>query len=229
MVFRRKPLLLAGVDLQRICATVQRHGFGLVLISSWQSVIRGLVRDENDNAAAVQIVENVKAAARQTGVPWLIDAHAGKGEDQSDDADPSKAMRGASAAAGAADYMLSLRYANGTFSTQRRLSGIGRFVKFPPLTLDFDPATSTYRVLGSPKDVLRESTWRLITEIGAINGTPRSANDIARLIFPDATAKVSGAHRKRVTAALLGREDVGIVHELRRGQKTALFRRLETV
>jgi hypothetical protein len=70
-------------------------------------VIRGLLKDENDNLGAVCIVENVKAAARQSGVPWLIDAHSGKGEDQSDDADPSKALRVASSAAGAADYTLS--------------------------------------------------------------------------------------------------------------------------
>ena len=66
----------------------------------------------------------------------MIDAHAGKGEDQEDDADPTNAMRGASAAAGAADYMLSLRYAKGAFGTQRRLSGKGRFVNFAPITID---------------------------------------------------------------------------------------------
>ena len=75
-----------------------------MLIASWQAVVRGLVKDENDNAGAVQIVERVKLATRETKIPWLIDAHSGKGEDQADEADPSKAMRGASAAAGAADY-----------------------------------------------------------------------------------------------------------------------------
>ena len=43
--------------------------------------MRGLIRDENDNAGAVRVVEDVKAAARASGVPWLIDAHSGKGED----------------------------------------------------------------------------------------------------------------------------------------------------
>ncbi len=114
MLFHRKPLLLTPDDLGRICTTVTRQDFGLVLIASWQAVVRGLIRDENDNAGAVQLVELVKAAARHTGIPWLIDAHSGKGEDQADDADPSKAMRGASGAPGAADYTLSLRYGNGT-------------------------------------------------------------------------------------------------------------------
>ena len=72
----------------------------------WQAVVRGLVKDENDNAGAVMVVERVKAFTRTPEVPWLIDAHAGKAEDQTDDADPSKAMRGASGAAGAADYTL---------------------------------------------------------------------------------------------------------------------------
>jgi hypothetical protein len=100
LMFRRRPLILTAEALDQICATVRQEGFGLVLIASWQAVVRGLIRDENDNAGAVQIVERVKVAARASGVPWLIDAHSGKGEDQDDDADPSKAMRGASAAAG---------------------------------------------------------------------------------------------------------------------------------
>jgi len=98
-MFRSGPLLLHPAGLAQVVATVKAHQFGLVLIASWQAVVRGLVRDENDNAGAVLVVENVKAAARESGIPWLIDAHSGKGEDQQEDADPSKAMRGASAAA----------------------------------------------------------------------------------------------------------------------------------
>ena len=121
MTFRRKSLILDPHGLARARTTIARGGYGFVLIASWQAVVRGLIRDENDNAGAVRVVEDVKAAARLTGVPWLIDAHSGKGEDQHDDADPSRAMRGASSAAGAADYTLSLRYANGAFGAQRRL------------------------------------------------------------------------------------------------------------
>jgi hypothetical protein len=223
LVFYRRPLVLTSIELQNICATIESGGFGFVLIASWQAAIRGLIRDENDNAGAVQIVEAVKLAARQTGIPWLIDAHSGKGEDQADDADPSKAMRGASAAAAAADYTLSLRYANGTFGTQRRLSGKGRFVSFEPITLNFDTVSSTYSVVGATKDALRESTWRLIAEADAINGTPRSANEIARVIFGE-DGKLSGNHRKRVSDALRGRPEVLTVQEMRRGQKTTLYR-----
>ena len=117
------PLVLNPLELKRLSTTVTREGFGLVLIASWQAVVRGLIENENDNTGAVSIVESVKLAARRSGVPWVIDAHSGKGEDQDDEADPSKAMKGASAAADAADYTLSLRYRNGTFGTQRRLTG----------------------------------------------------------------------------------------------------------
>jgi hypothetical protein len=228
LTFRRKPLVLNPATLERIGTTVRQGGYGLVLIASWQAVVRGLIRDENDNAGAVRVVEDVKAAARASGVPWLIDAHSGKGEDQDDEADPSKAMRGASAAAGAADAMLSLRYGNGTFGSQRRLSGKGRFVSFPPIAMDFDPATSTYTVTGSPKDVARETTWRMVCETGAIDHAPMSAADIARRIglVPEGS-HVNGAQRRRVADALSGRPDVGIVQESRRGQKTTLYRRLE--
>jgi hypothetical protein len=120
MTFYRRPLRFDSEGLRDVCATVTEGRYGLVLTSSWQAVVAGLVNDENDNAGAVAIVERVKLAARATGVPWLIDAHSGKGEDQSDDADPTRAMRGASSAAGAADFMLSLRYAEGVRPIQAR-------------------------------------------------------------------------------------------------------------
>jgi hypothetical protein len=93
MTFYRAPMVLTTSGLARISNTVRAGRYGLVLIASWQAVIRGLVENENDNANAVGVVEAVKATARATGVPWLIDAHSGKGEDQTDDADPSRAMR----------------------------------------------------------------------------------------------------------------------------------------
>jgi hypothetical protein len=227
LTFRRKSTILTEAELQRICATVAHGRYGFVLIASWQAVIRGLLRDENDNAGAVAIVENVKAAARATGIPWLIDAHSGKAEDQDDDADPSKAMRGASAAAAAADYTLSLRYANGAFGTQRRLSGKGRFVSFPPITLDFDPATSIYTCLGSPKDAERDTTWRLICDTGAVDVTPKSLTDIAQacgLLQPG--KKLNTTTRRRLQNALQ-HPDIGRADGIRRGQKTTMYRRLE--
>jgi hypothetical protein len=224
MLFRCRPLIVDPGSLTHITTTIARHQIGMVLIASWQAIVRGLIKDENDNAGAVRVVEDVKAAARLSGIPWLIDAHSGKGEDQGDEADPLRAMRGASAAAGAADYMLSLRYGNGTFGTERRLSGKGRFVSFAPLTLDFDPTTGAYTVAGGTKDVTRESTWQLVCETAAITATPRSVTEIARaagLVTDD--EKMDGATRRRVYAALRGRPDVLAVEELRRGQKATLF------
>lgn len=229
MKYRRLPLVLTTQELRRVIATVQHYQFGLVMIASWQAVVRGLIRDENDNAGSVQVVENVKAAARESGVPWLIDAHSGKGEAQEDDADPSKAMRGASAAAGAADYTLSLRYANGPFGSQRRLSGKGRFVSFPPIVMDFDETTGLYTVTrGTGKSALNDTTWRLICDAGALDEIPRTAVEIARLIgVVPPSERPNGAQRRRVTDALAGRAEVGITQESRRGQKTTLYRRLE--
>ena len=228
MTFYRGPLVLDAAGLEALSPTVTTGGDGFVLNSSWQAVVRGLVKDENDNAGAVAAVESVKLAARATGVPWLIDAHSGKGEDLSDDADPTRAMRGASAAAGAADYLLSLRYADGPFGTRRRLSGKGRFVSFPPITLDFDAETSTYTVVDSPKDANRESTWRLICETGALDDTPRSLQEIAITagILPEGD-RLDGNRRRQLALALGNRADVGRVDGLRRGKKTTLYRRLD--
>ena len=226
MIFRRQSLLLTTTDLGRIAATVAQEQIGLVLIASWQAVVRGLIRDENDNSGAVQIVEHVKSVARTTKIPWLIDAHSGKGEDQDDEADPSKAMRGASAAAGAADYTLSLRYADGAFGNRRKLSGKGRFVSFAPLTLDFDPTTSAYSVLGGSKDVMRESTWRILCDTGAIDATPRSVTAMARVARLMVGDRLASSTRKRIYAALRGRDDVLATEEPRRGGKTILFHRV---
>ncbi len=225
MTFCRGPILLSADGLDQITHTVTTGGYGLVLIASWQAVIRGLVRDENDNAGAVCIVESVKAAARATGVPWLIDAHSGKGEDQADDADPSRAMRGASAAAAAADATLSLRYANGAFGTQRKLSGRGRFVSLEPLVMDFDTTTSSYTLVGAAKSAALETTWRQITETGAIGTDPRSASTIAELAGVGGhDGPATRTDRRHVTRALAGRDGVLKSEEIRRGGKVTLYR-----
>jgi hypothetical protein len=195
------------------------------LIASWQAVVRGLLRDENDNARAVQVVEHVKSVTRLTGVPWLIDAHSGKGEDQSDHADPSRALRGASGAAAAADYTLSLRYASSPFTTQRRLAGKGRFVSVAPITLDFDDTTGTYSVVAAAtKTATIETTWKLLMETGAVTATPRDATTIARaagLVSPAGT--VTSTHRRQVHDALTARDGVRQTTERRRGQSTTVY------
>jgi hypothetical protein len=220
MTFWRRPIQLSTAGLNAIGKTVERGNYGLVLISSWQSVIAGLVRDENDNAGAVAVVECVKQVARATGIPWMIDAHAGKGEDQSDGADPTKALRGASGAAGAADFLLSLRYADGSFSSRRRLSGKGRFVSLEPLLLDYDLATGRFTAHGSTKSTAVETTWRLILETGVLANWV-SVVDIARAISPD--GKVSSAARRRVREALADRP-VDRNSQTRRGQTTTVYR-----
>ncbi len=228
MTFYRQPIQLTADGLARIVGTVQQGQFGLVLIASWQSVIAGLLRDENDNAGSVLVVERAKLAARDSRIPWLIDAHSGKGEDQGDDADPMRALRGASSAAGAADYMLSLRYANGAFGTKRRLSGKGRFISLEPILMDFDPTTNTYTTSGGPRDLMRETTWRLICEMGALDDTPRSVTEIARTSGLLAIgSRITGSIHTRIHHAIYGRPEVGIIQTMRRGQKTTLYVRLD--
>ena len=222
MSVRRLPLRLDAPTLARIVATIAAGGYGLVLIASWQAVTAGLVKDENDNAGAVVLMEAVKQAARTSGVPWLFDAHSGKGEDQRDDADPTRALRGASAAAGAADYLLWLRYLNGSFGTQRRLSGKGRFVNFADVLLDMDPTTGQYRVVDDAQAGLVASTWALIEETGALTGTPRSLHEIAKACF--GVAKPTGTHRRQVQAALRGRPLVLRVDDCVHGKTLVRYR-----
>ena len=209
MTFYQGGVILNDEGLARIAATIKAGDYGFVLIASWQAVIRGLVKDENDNAAAVVVVERVKVATRETKVPWLIDAHSGRGEDQGDEADPIKALRGASGAAGAADYILSLRYADGAFGNKRRVSGRGRFVTLAPQTIAFDPSDGTYQDLGSTKDANRDTTWRLIVETGAVVTEPRSVDAIARASgLVGTSGKVGGQARKHVREALHGRPGI---------------------
>jgi hypothetical protein len=229
MTFYMQPIIFNTQGLSEVVSTVRDGGYGLVHAASLQAICRGLIRDENDNAGAVRVVEDIKAAARQTGVPWLIDAHAGKSEDQSDDADPTRALRGASSAAGAADYLLSLRYANGAFGTQRRLSGKGRFVSFEPILMNFEPASSTYTIISeTTKNALTASTWCILEETRAVTTEPRSINEIAAtagLIAPN--GRPSTTQRRHIEAALR-RPDVGSGEEPRgrRGNKTKLYRLL---
>jgi hypothetical protein len=67
-------------------------------------------------------------------------------------------MRGASCCRGRGLHAL-LRYANGAFGPQRRLSGKGSFVNLAPLTMEYDPATGLYTSLGETKRVGIEATW----------------------------------------------------------------------
>jgi hypothetical protein len=225
LTFYRGPLVLDDIGLEQIAATVRMGRYGLVLIASWQAVVRGLIKDENDNVGAVKVVEQVKTYARQTHVPWLIDAHSGKGEDQTDDADPAKAIRGASAAAASADFLLLLRYASrSAFGTRRRLSGKGRFVALAPFTLDYDVPTGRFFMVGASNDVSTDDTWRLIVENGALTHTPQSAAEIAIAAGVAPTgSKPNATHRRQVQQTLENRPGVSVSSEKRRGQETKLY------
>jgi hypothetical protein len=228
LTFYRHPIQLDAAGLAQIVATVQAGGYGLVLIASWQSVVATLIRDENDNAGAVKVMEAVKAAARATGIPWLIDAHSGKGEDQRDDADPTRALRGASGAAGAADFILSLRYADGPFSPRRRLNGKGRFVSVPPILMEFDAETGAYTALGDTKTATVETTWRLIVETGALTTTPQTVDMIAQTAgLVPAGKRCSGHTRRLVAQALFRRDGVDRSVKMRGARTITLFSQSE--
>ena len=132
-------------------------------------------------------------------------------------------MRGASGAAGAADYTLSLRYAATPFGSQRRLSGKGRFISFAPFVLDFDAEHGSYTVVGTTKDATAESTWRLIRETGAIGSTPQSVDAIARAAGLAPEGRVTSTSRRHVREALRNREGIRTTTETRRGQLTTLY------
>jgi AAA domain len=235
MTFYCAPIVLDKSGLEQLRWTVRTGGYGLVLISSWQAVIQGLLRDENDNAAAVQIVERTKAVVRDTGVPWLVDAHAGKSESQEDEADPSRSLRGASGAAGAADFILSLRYDKSPFGSRRRLTGKGRFVSLPQLLIDYDTITGLYTVVGeNGGQVHRDTTWRLICETGALTTEWQTVPAIARaagLVTPqdkpsrEKTATSQG--RRQVIAALHSRDGVEF-KGVKRGKRTWMYYRSAT-
>lgn len=229
MTFYRSPLRLNAEGLALIVNTVKAGGYGLVLIASWQAVIVGLVKDENDNAGSVMVVENVKQATRSTAIPWLIDAHAGKGEDQGNDADPTKSLRGASSAAGAADYLLSLRYANSPFSTQRRLSGKGRFVNLESITIDYDMDTGRYSAGEASKTAIVASTWELIEATGALDGEWATTQVIAvRAGMGDSIKDITGNKRRLVSLALKDRHGVDRSTMVENDRSVTRYRRSES-
>ena len=207
---------LAGLE-----TFVRREGVGLIYVSTFTAGVRGLVRDENDNAQLTGVVESLKGFTRRAGVPALLEAHSGKGEDQSPDADPVRALRGASAAAAAADFVLSLKRDGRGLTTRRVLSGGGRFVNFPPLAFDYDAQTGHVECLGSQKSAGAETTWRLIQEVGALSAEERSASAIAKA----AGMTDNSGSRAMVRAALDDRHGVERITKYQ-GTKTVVYFRL---
>lgn len=212
VTFYPHPLQLTEAVLDDLARYVTEQGFGLVYVATFLNAVRGLVDDENDNAGMVRVVNGLKVFARRVGVPLLLEAHAGKGEDLSEDADPVKALRGASAAAAEADFLISLRRTGGGFSTMRRLSGLGRFVRFSPISFDFAPATGELTVLDSgDTQAAAETDWRRICEMGALTDEPRSAGAIALAAGIATPGKpVTRPVRNRVRTALYRRSGVRV-------------------
>jgi len=210
--FYPRSLVLDEATLAALSAYVTAGGFELVYVATFLNAVRGLVKDENDNAGMVQVVNSIKQFARGIKVPTLIEAHAGKGEDLSDEADPVKALRGASAAAAEADYLLSLKRKGGGFSTLRTLSGLGRFVSFAPITFDYARATGDLVLIDSgDTTAAAETDWRLILEAGALSDTPQGAASIAVAAgWCETPREVTKPIRQRVDRALRRRDGVAV-------------------
>ena len=175
------PLLLDAPGLSQHRRHRQAGGYGLVLIASWQAVVAGLLTDENDNAGAVRIVEPVKARRGLRGVPWLIDAHSGKGEDQGDDADP--AARCGRLAARPVPRTTRSRCATPTAPSTRNGGSVAKaaLCRCASQLLKDHRETGTYVVLGntterSPRDDVGQS----IHEMGAVSMVPQTADAIAK-------------------------------------------------
>lgn len=202
-----KPLVLDDATLAVLAETIRSHGIGFVYVATFLNSIRTLIADENDNPGMAVAVNRLKVFARSVGIPILFEAHAGKGEDRSEDADPVRSLRGASAAAAEADYILSLKRAGGGFSTKRTLAGLGRFVSFPPITFDYEGGETRLISAGGAGAV--ESDWRQILETGAVTAEPRSPGAIALAAgMAEDGAPVPRATRDRVVKALAGRDGV---------------------
>ena len=221
------PLVLDEPMLKALVEVIAEKQIGLVLIATWSNVTLGLIRDENDNANAQAVAGNIHRHVGLSGVPWLIDIHAGKNEDATDEADPMMAIRGGTAVPGVADFVLHLRYAHGSpKTTRRRLSAGGRaFIDCPLMTIDFDPKSSTYSVVsGDQHAETRDTDWRLICELDALSTTPRTVHDICRAIgYGNDRQRPSQAQRKRVLNALYRRPGVGSTTIEVRGNQAAAF------
>lgn len=209
-LFYPGSIVLDDRTLDALAEYIKQEGIGFVYVATFLNGVRGLVKDENDNAGMVVTVNRLKFFARKCDIPILLEAHAGKGEDRSDDADPVKALRGASAAAGEADFLLSLRRKGGGFSTLRTLAGLGRFVDFPPITFDYDRSGGELTVVSSDGSAGAEKDWQWIAAAGVLGEIPQSATQIALAVhWVDDIKQGNSRHvRNRVEAALMGREGV---------------------
>jgi hypothetical protein len=124
--------------------------------------------------------------------------------------------------------MLSLRYADGAFSSRRRLSGKGRFVSLEPVLLDYDADTGFFTALGSGRSVAAEGNWDLIRQSGILHDWC-SADAIAMAIgLVGDGGRVTSTGRRKVKDALRNRDGVDQRTEIRRGQQTTLYRQAPT-
>jgi hypothetical protein len=132
------PLVLDKKTLDEVAKYVTEGEFGFVYIASFTAGVRSLIESENDNLGMSNVVGTLKAFARKVGVPVLVEAHAGKNEDVGPNADPIRALRGATGAAAEADFVFYYRPDEKGRTTVRVLSGRGRLIlKEDPLLVDF--------------------------------------------------------------------------------------------
>jgi hypothetical protein len=214
-------LSLNDATVHDIEALIRGQGIGFMYVSTYMAGVRELLKNENDNTEQARVVESLKASSRRTGVPYLFEAHAGKGEDQSADADPIKALRGASAGAAAADFVLSLKRDGPGMTTRRMVAGAGRFVNFAPISYDYNPHTGEVEFIGAQKDASAEITIRLIREMGAVvEGEERSVSAVMKA----AGADDKGSNRAAFRLALEQMPEVVKVVSSGKGGKTARYR-----
>lgn len=179
-----EPLTLDDEGLKWMEETISAEKIGMVYVSTFMAAASGLIDNENDNAGVARVVLSMKESARRVGIPIIVETHAGRAQDKSVSADPILAVRGASAAAAHADFVISYRMRDeGGFGTKRVVSARGRFVDFNPTTIDFDKDTHAYTVLGQEVgDEVKAADLDHLTKTGALSATEqRDASTVAKI------------------------------------------------
>jgi AAA domain len=222
--FYPRSLVLNEQTLNDLGDYIRKGGFQFLYVATFLHAVRGLVKDENDNAGMVAVIASLKAFARDLEVPTLFEAHAGKGEDQSEDADPLMSLRGASAAAGEADYVLNMKRKRGGFSTTRVLSGLGRFVEFQPVSFNRNADGSLTVLDGGNSAGAAETDFQMLLRAdGGLSEDPKSAAKLATAVgWVRKNGKPDKNDCGRVHRALLNRQEVDAIHSgTGRGGRTA--------
>jgi AAA domain len=187
ILYHPSPLVMTDRALDAIVSTVKAQGIEMVDLETLGAF--WTVRDENDNAEVQREAGRLRAAARLSGVPWLVHAHTGKNEDRDDGGE----IRGASALFGAVDSALILKRKGRGETTHRTLYSRGRFGNTPAIACDFNPTTKTYTYLGGEDAREDDATaqriapavreeWETTKVIGARAGLESNLARVARAL-----------------------------------------------